>query len=153
MSYLSPAGIQVANGNMSSIANAATTAVQLIAAPGAGLMYIVHGVFLNVKVGTVTWTGVGNAWLVYGTTGNDTVNLASTFITNQIQTMSASTNYACFGPVSIGGDWLGSTQGQTQKVLSSATINKAIGFTCSNAVLTGNGTIDWKLWYSIIQAA
>lgn len=153
MSYLSPSGIQVANGNMSTIVGANTTGIQLVAAPGSGLLILVHYIWLNIKNGSTPWTGVGNAWLIYGNTGNDTTNLASPFLTNTIPGGTASTNYIAGVPGSIGSDWLGSTVGTTQRVSSANSTNKAVCFTCSNAVIAGNGSIDWRIWYSIISAA
>lgn len=158
MSY-NNSGIKIAQGNLNSSAVNAmnTTAQTLISAPGSGYVNFLIGVFLNVKVGSTPWSSpdFGNIWLVYGTTANDQVNLASGFLTNQVQSMSANTNYILGGTLSaIGSDWLGGTQGNIIKVLSSNAINKAISITCVNSITSGgNGNIDWTLWYSTIKCS
>lgn len=156
MAYKQPSGLQYAQGNLDSAAMNAmdTTAQTLIAAPGAGLMNVVVACFFNIKIGSTPWnTGVANMWLVYGTTANDQTNLASGLLTNQVATMSASTNYVFGGARgAIGADWLGSTDGNIVKVLSSNTINKAISITCVDPISGGNGNMDWKIWYVTIPA-
>jgi hypothetical protein len=151
-------GIKLAQGNLNSATFNAMfgTAQVLVPAPGAGLVNVVMGTFFNVKVGSTTWAGdIGNIWLVYGTTGNDQVNLATPFLTNQVQSMSASTNYVFGGPGGgIGSDWLGSTTGNIVKVLSSNAINKAISITCGNSITSGgNGNVDYVVWYATVKCA
>lgn len=159
MAYLAPSGLKFISGNLNSTAvnTMQSTAQVLIPAPGAGLINIVQGCFFNVKVGSIPWSGgdIANVWLVYGTTGNDQVNLASTFLTNQINSMSANTNYIFGGALgAIGSDWLGGNVGNIVKVLSSNAINKPVSITCVNAVTSGaNGNIDYKLWYYVVPAA
>lgn len=157
MAYLQSSGIQYAQGNLNSAAILAmnTTAQTLLAAPGAGLMNLVIAFFMNVKVGSTAWTAMGPTWLVYGTTGNDQTNLASSYMTNEIQTMSASTNYVVGGTYgAIGADVFGTGTGQIVKVLSSNAINKVIAITCIDAVTPAgaNGNIDWKMWYTTVPA-
>ena len=150
MANTQPSGIQIASGNLSSLTNAHTTAIELIAAPGASKLILVHFVFIYIKNGTTPWTGIGNAWLVYGTAGNDQVNMASALMTNVIQGGTASTNYIAGQAGSIGSDWLGDTTATTQRITSANSLNQPVSFTCSSAPADGNGSVGWKIWYSII---
>lgn len=153
MANTQPSAIQTISGTLASIAGANTTGIELIAAPGSSKIIIVTYVFMNVKNGTTPWTGVGNAWLTYGNTGNDQVNMASALITNTIPGGTASTNYSVGVSCGIGTDWLGGSVYTSQRVSSTNSLNKAVCFTCSNAVTAGNGTIDWKIWYAVIASA
>lgn len=158
MSYLSPGGLQLITGTLNSAAiNAMRTTGQiLIPAPGAGLVNLLQACFFNVRVGSTPWSGgdFGNLWLTYGTTANDQVNLASQFLCNQVNSMSANTNYIFGGALGgIGCDWLGGTAGNIVKVLSASAINAPIAITCVNTITSGgNGNMDYKLWYYTIAA-
>jgi len=154
MSYQSPSSQLVLSGTISSLTGVETTGIQFIPAPGAGKLILVNKVFLIIKNGSVAWGGVGNAWLTYGNTGNDQVNLASAFITNIIPGGTVSTNYMASGLGVVGADWLGGGYGTVTRVTSANSINKAVCFTTSNAATGGTGgTIDWRVWYTIVPAS
>ena len=147
-----PSGINMISGTLSSadiIAMQGTGQI-LVPAPPAGYANFVVGNFFNALTGTVAWTGGGNIWLIYGTTGNDQVNLASAFLTNQLSNFSASTNYVFGCGPGIGSDWLGSSTGNLNSVLSSVAINQPISITCVNPVVAGNGSIDYTIWYATV---
>lgn len=157
MAYLTN-GIQLIRGNLNSAALNAmhTTGQILVPAPGAGFVNVVIGNFFNMKVGSTPWTNpdFGNVWLIYGTTGNDQVNVASALLTNQLQTMAANTNYIFGTCAGIGSDWLGGGVYNSVKVLSSNAINKPISITCVNSIATpGNGNMDYTIFYAVLSAS
>jgi hypothetical protein len=154
MAYLEPSGIQVIKGTLTAgqINGWDVTPVQLIPPPGAGMANFVVANFFNVLVGSSAWTMGGNNWLIYGTTGNDQVNLASGLLTNQLSNMSANTNYIFGCGPGIGSDWLGGTAANINLVLSSTAINAPISITGSNPIAGGNGTINYTIWYITIGA-
>jgi hypothetical protein len=132
-------GFKYANGVLvhTDIQGMYTAGVPILAAPGAGFMYVVHGLQL-----ATTWVqnfaGGGAVYLQYGAAGHAgkqaTANIAATLLT----TVGASANSYATGSL---------TDGPTAQ-----TDNTGIFITNATAVFTAGvaTTVTWRAWYSIV---
>jgi len=114
--------------------------VEVLAAPGAGLTYVIHGFKLSITYATALFAGGGAIGLQYDVTalkaGQDASNeLAATFLT-----ATAASKFAYV------------TGNDATVVTSAGSLNKSITISNDTAAFTAGGTSTGKVevWYSIV---
>jgi len=134
-------GVQVASGtlNAAQFAGMSATPVTLLAAPGAGLMYVVERFSLELIWGTTQYANGGAVGLQYGTTAA----LAGEKVTTTIA--AATINGATANNIFIRGSF-------DLEALSTVANNAAISISNDTAAFTtGDSTFAWKIWYSLVS--
>jgi hypothetical protein len=130
--------------NTSQLLNLTTTPVELIPAPGAGLMIVPLFVVANYIFGGTPFGSTGEIDCIYaGTAGvyPQAVILASGFLSASVNKVTVVTLYAP-----------GSANNQTFS--SSNTINKALQASNSAAAIaTGNGSVVLTIYYQIVAVS
>lgn len=131
-------GIQYATVTLTSaqVNSMFANGVALLAAPGAGLGYVVHGFSLNLIRVAASFTGGGNVYLEYGAAG------AGTAITGTIAA----------GAITAGANTNGYAAGSFAAVSST---NQPISITNATGAFANGGTstVVVQIWYSVVASS
>lgn len=136
-SPVTPIGGTTVNISSANITSMFGAPVQILPAPGAGNVYLIHGFAINYAFNTAAYTGGGSITLQYG----NTPAAAHGVITSTISAtaFNSTTNTFSFAP----GD--GTVVSGTQAYVNTAVYISNIG----GAFATGSGTANVIVYYSI----
>lgn len=125
--------------NLASFIGSNTAPVEILAAPGAGLKYVIHRASLGIDYGGVVLANGGTVQLTYGAAAGDAASIATGNVA--AATLIAATADTMFGfsPVDT-------------TLTDAKTVNKAVSLSTETADFTGGtgSTYEVDIWYSIV---